>query len=465
MATYTLSIFDRAYSWIYDMNRDGFHSNYEIETIIRILNNYFSDISEYEVKSYLYILFNDYFLSKTEDISNKMDLSKIDVEKKIELLCFLLLILKYTIEAKRYYIGNTYIVLKKLEDRNDLFGQITRLNSRLNSNSITSQMIYSRLEHLLSLCGVKSEKNLLDFSKIDSGRAVEILAGIYILSKIRLEKETLTPFFIKWKRGIGKNKNPVTNFVSGFFTFQYSDEEVKSSYGYPSGYKPKGITMQTNKLRELFPGIGYANEKLAEGTLPENAEGWFAIPRWEKVAPTYGQAVQKVFDLIKKTRKVAFHNCREGELGSNQLRQSQKSTAIFQKLGDEQKEYDILVVPAQFGIRHRGRSVRRARALMNTNECGLGAFAIGIMLLTHPQRLQRYIDLWIDCGGDEFAPGAGGDFSGSSYFEFLGGRVQFDARGVGHAYDRFGSASACFWLLDPWILERVCESKPSFLLP
>jgi hypothetical protein len=32
---------------------------------------------------------------------------------------------------------------------------------------------------------------------------------------------------------------------------------------------------------------------------------------------------------------------------------------MFQTLGDEQKDHDILVVAAQLGLRHRGRSVRR----------------------------------------------------------------------------------------------------------
>ncbi len=225
---------------------------------------------------------------------------------------------------------------------------------------------------------------------------------------------------------------------------KYKGEEVKSTFGYLSSYKkPKGITEQTNRLRELFPGIGYANEKLAEATLPENAEGWFAIPRWEKVGSTYGEAVQKVFDLIKQTRNGAFYNYREGQLGSNQLRQSAKSVSIFQKLGDEQKDQDILVVPAQFGIRHRGRSVRRAREVMNANECGLGAFAIGIMLLTHPERLQHYDDLWIDCAGDEFAPGADSGFSESPYFELIGVEVRFDTHVVGYAFDVYGSASVC----------------------
>ncbi len=48
-------------------------------------------------------------------------------------------------------------------------------------------------------------------------------------------------------------------------TDRFKNEEVRSSYGYLSGYtKPIGITLQTNRLRELFPGIGYADEKLAQ---------------------------------------------------------------------------------------------------------------------------------------------------------------------------------------------------------
>jgi hypothetical protein len=222
----------------------------------------------------------------------------------------------------------------------------------------------------------------------------------------------------------------------------FKNEEVASNYGYLSGYKPKGITPQTNRLRELFPGIGFANEKLAESPLTPNAEGWFAIPGWDKIAPTYGEAVQKVFDLLKQTRNGRFTNYREGQLGPNQLRLSTKTASAFEKLGEAQKDYDILVVPAQFGLRHRGRSVRRARETFLGNEFGLGAFAIGIMLLTHPERLQDYNDLWIDCAGDEFSPDADGSFSGCPFFYFLDSRLRFAAGGVSVALGDFGSASA-----------------------
>jgi hypothetical protein len=234
-----------------------------------------------------------------------------------------------------------------------------------------------------------------------------------------------------------------TSLLNLSTTDKYKDEEVDSKYGYLSGYeKPKGITEQTNRLRELIPGIGYADEKIAEGELPKGTEGWFAIPKWQSVAPTYAEAVPKVFDLIKKTCDGKFYNCRDGQIVNERLRQTAKTEAMFQKLGDEQNDHNILVVPAQFGLRHRGRSVRRAREVMNANECGLGAFAIGIMLLTHPERLSHYDDLWIDCAGDEFDdPDSEASFAHAPYFFFDDGKVKFGAGGVAYAGDGCGSVS------------------------
>ena len=224
---------------------------------------------------------------------------------------------------------------------------------------------------------------------------------------------------------------------------KFKNEEVASNYGYLSGYrKPKSITEQCNILRQIFPGVGFADEKLAERPVPTGAEGWFAIPKWQTIAPTYGEAVQKVLDAIKKARNGKFYNYREGQLGSDRLRQSAKTEKVFQTLGDEQKDHDILVVAAQFGLRHRGRSVRRAREVMNSQEFGLGAFAVGIMILTHPERLMHYDDLWLDCAGDEFAPVADGDFSSAPLFRFDDGKVEFAADWFGAAVGGYGSASA-----------------------
>lgn len=229
---------------------------------------------------------------------------------------------------------------------------------------------------------------------------------------------------------------------------RFKDEEVLSLYGYLSGYRiPKNITMQCNILRRFFPELGSADEKLAERPLPHHAEGWFAIPKWQALAGTYGEAVQKVFDALRITRRGKFYNCREGELDSAHLRQSARTTEIFQKVVDEQEKHTILVVPAQFGIRHRGRSVRRAREVFLQNEFdefGLGSFEVGIMLLTHPDRLQHYDDLWVDCAGDDF-----NDLNDDARFSripsfnyFYDGDLQFVTGWTADPNEGCGSASA-----------------------
>ena len=190
-------------------------------------------------------------------------------------------------------------------------------------------------------------------------------------------------------------------------TDRFKDEEVESSYGYLSGYKPRGansdLVPQTNRLRELFSGIGYCNQDFldkvykGEVKLSKHAEGWFATPNWMKnpqiFGDTYSAAVLKVLNTLKHTLKGKLYNYREGQLDEQRLHQSAHSQKFWQELADAQGNPDILIVPAQFGIRHRGRSVRRAREVFLVNEFGLGAFAVGIMLLTHPDRLKHYDDL------------------------------------------------------------------------
>jgi hypothetical protein len=226
-------------------------------------------------------------------------------------------------------------------------------------------------------------------------------------------------------------------------TDKYKDEEVSSKYGYLSGYKkPEDVIEQTNLLRQLFPGVGFADENMARPVVA-NAEGYFAIPRWQSIAPTYGETVQKVLDALNKAYKGKFKNWREGQLGQGQLRQSAKSAAAWEQIGETQKGFDILLVPAQFGLRHRGRSVRRAREVMERNEFGLGAFAVGIMLLTHADRLRHYDDLYADCAGDEFHDPrrSGAPFVRAPIFSFSVEKLKFDAGWSGIAGGRYGSAS------------------------
>jgi len=225
-----------------------------------------------------------------------------------------------------------------------------------------------------------------------------------------------------------------------FLRNKYADEEVKSTYTYPDNYAVKPIAEQVAVLSKLFgldgkKALAYA-KNLPE--LPEGADGYFAIPKWQAVAETYGKAVEKVLALIGKSRKLT--NWREGKLGEKYLRQSERTEQMFAKFC-EQQEGDIIIIPAQFGLLHRGRSVRRAREVFADNEFGLGSFAIGCMLLTHPEREQVWEQLHIDCGGDEFAPDGDGEFVNAPSFRWVDGLLHFSTRWTSPTYKQFGSAS------------------------
>lgn len=223
----------------------------------------------------------------------------------------------------------------------------------------------------------------------------------------------------------------------------YANEEVQSNYNYPPGYAPKPLEEQISILRGYWPKLnpGSCTIELERQSLVMGAEASFAIPYWQVLAGIYNEAFEKeMLEAIKQSRNGKLKNWREGELGPDRLRQSQRSMKFWQQIMEQQRS-DILIIFAQFGIRHRGRSVRRARALFTANEFGLGAFAVGSMVLTHPLRLQRFDELDIDCSGDEYSPRAGGDFDRAPIFNFSDDGAHFRARLVGGASGDSGSAS------------------------
>jgi hypothetical protein len=234
---------------------------------------------------------------------------------------------------------------------------------------------------------------------------------------------------------------------------QFSDEEAESSYEYPKEYKgARPIKEQVAKLAELFSVSSDDALKFAESlpaTLPNGAEGWFAIlspaaleklfPNEQDPAERYCKAVSLTIEKLAASRK--FYNYRENQITPKRLRQHARTIAALAKIAESQKG-DILIIPAQLGLRHRGRSVRRARVCFKTGEYGLRSLDVGCIALTHPERFVRYEELDTDCAGDDFAPDAGGDFDGAPCFDFfVGVRLEFGARYVDFASARMGSAS------------------------
>lgn len=234
-------------------------------------------------------------------------------------------------------------------------------------------------------------------------------------------------------------------------TNQYESEVVSSNYTYPKEYKgPKPIAEQVKTIASMFGLDPTQALEFAKNlpTLPEGAEGWFAIPKVSAVAKQfpaitdkaeqYCEAVKLVHTKLADSR--SFTNYRNGEIVPSKLRQHARTVDFLEHLEAEQTG-DILIIAVQYGMRHRGKSVRRARETFASNEFGLGAFAIGCMALVHPEHYVRWEELDTDCAGDEFAPDASGVFSGAPVFSFDDGGLGFGAGGVSLAGGNCGSVS------------------------
>src|SRR3990167_7425135 len=136
---------------------------------------------------------------------------------------------------------------------------------------------------------------------------------------------------------------------------QYANEEVRSSYTYPKEYKgPKPIANQIKALAKIFD-----------------------------LDPSHA---------TKFADSQSFYNYREGQITPAQLRVHARTAHALDLIAETQKG-DILIVAAQLGMRHRGKSVRRAREVFVGSEFGLGSLAVGSIVLTHPERLAPWVGL------------------------------------------------------------------------
>jgi len=110
---------------------------------------------------------------------------------------------------------------------------------------------------------------------------------------------------------------------------KYKDEQVPSTRPYPPTYRVRPVEAQVTELRKLFTSLGACNEKIGRRQLPEGAEAWFAIPRWQTLASTYNEAVETLVEVLASKRK--FSNRIIGRLGDIYLRQSERS-ALAEKI-------------------------------------------------------------------------------------------------------------------------------------
>jgi hypothetical protein len=220
---------------------------------------------------------------------------------------------------------------------------------------------------------------------------------------------------------------------------KFKSEQVPSNHMYPPNYAVRPVEAQVTELRTQFPLLGDCMEKIARKPLLQGAEAWFAIPRWQKLAETYNEAVELVLGALGNRRKVS--NRIIDRLGPTYLRQTERSKLAEKILAEQQQGQDFLVIGAQLGLLHRGRSARRARVAMDGNEFALGSFAVACILLTHPERLSSENALMIDCSGDEYS--FQGDYTSNRVplFDYDIGGIEFSIFYEDRARDLWGTPS------------------------
>lgn len=194
--------------------------------------------------------------------------------------------------------------------------------------------------------------------------------------------------------------------------------------------KIKSITEQIKILSQLFPNLQLSLDNTAKLEVSEDMEGLFLIPHFMQFG-SYNEAVAKVLAKLKETRKC--YDWRNGNWGEKYLKQTEKKEQWWKT------QTDVVVLPCQTGKKFKGISVEDAR---KSGDFLLGIYEVGIMLLTHPERLQSSNDLWIDCGGDEYSFSADGRFEDAPFFNFRGGELKFRASWFARALGCFGAASA-----------------------
>lgn len=245
----------------------------------------------------------------------------------------------------------------------------------------------------------------------------------------------------------------------------FENEEVVSSIGYPDGWQIKSLGEQASILVQCFPGldVSYVDELATRYypldkrlALSKGMEGLVVVPKPSAIArlaferskeqkeemqnwPAENLSLWELLRVVYMYMTWSkFYNFTQRNLGPKRYKLTDKTKEAYAAFDD--LPGDVMVLAVQTGFLHRGKSVRRARFVFGEHEFGLCAFAVGIILLTHPERLVYVNHLWIDCAGSEFAP-TDSDFSYCPYWGFNGDEFEFGANRISGHVPGYGSAS------------------------
>lgn len=187
---------------------------------------------------------------------------------------------------------------------------------------------------------------------------------------------------------------------------KHANEVVDArDYVYPKkfGSLPKPVMDQFAILHGAFPEHLSLFNGWKNAQRPQNADGWYVIPYWRAVAKTRADACMRMVSLLQRQRNFNVSDaCRDFDARS--VRLNSHTEDALDLIHRQQGSAGMLVIPAQFGIAHRGESPDKATETLTRTEFNLGVFEGLAMLYTHPPRLEYKERHWIGLGGEELIP-------------------------------------------------------------
>ncbi len=193
-------------------------------------------------------------------------------------------------------------------------------------------------------------------------------------------------------------------------------------YGYVSGYsRPSHLDQQSRILNYCFPHLATYDASLEGVCNAAYAEGKLLLPYWGALGPTYNDALQAALSMLAQVRRRGeFLNLRPNEMGANVLRQTDAKMAAIDKLRRKQPDQDFLLIDGQLGQRFPHTTRYSAETVLCENEFLFGAFEVAIFILTHPERMDDFRDMSLECAGDECRLALEGPWEDIPFFQFDG---------------------------------------------
>lgn len=194
--------------------------------------------------------------------------------------------------------------------------------------------------------------------------------------------------------------------------------EIKRSVGNP-------LISEVTNWQHYFPllsierTIEFIENNLPQLELPAGST-WLTFPCWERVASRYEVAVEKMLRAVGLKFDGKFVNHRSGKLGAQHLRATERTTALYAKVRQQQPG-DVLVVPAWLG--YHNEPVDSILGKLTEDEAGFDLFTAGAMLMNHYELRERSFHL--NCLGNQYAEQ--GNFDRTPYFHHNQGTLKIGA--------------------------------------